>query len=326
MNADFELCCNTTILLTDYPPKLPEASSASFQIPSLNLTCVEFIQHQMAKKETLGQVCKKFGITMEILEAYNDGLGVDSQGTTHKLRKNMTLRSIDGIRPASVNIPIAQSMARFSTEVASSGSELETKAEECTDVLQQAKVNAKQREYARLAISVITQQPGEVCYFVGMGNIVIPVDEIMALVDSNWASSWDAKSTSSGVIMGNGAALVSLVKLQKLPAHSSCEAELIAMDDIVREIAFQFAKLHFCLSPVQEGCKKFGLHWFSQLVSEDGSTWADEIQDHKQHFNGSFSYPFYSADGLGERTSEMEGRSPVLVITYQQDFRRLVFW
>ena len=64
------------------------------------------------------------------------------------------------------------------------------------------------------------------------------VDEIMALVDSNWASSWDAKSTSSGVIMGNGAALVSLVKLQKLPAHSSCEAELIAMDDIVREIAF----------------------------------------------------------------------------------------
>ena len=60
----------------------------------------------------------------------------------------------------------------------------------------------------------------------------------MALVDSNWASSWDAKSTSSGVIMGNGAALVSLVKLQKLPAHSSCEAELIAMDDIVREIAF----------------------------------------------------------------------------------------
>jgi hypothetical protein len=56
---------------------------------------------------------------------------------------------------------------------------------------------------------------------------------------------------------------------------------------------------------VQEGCKKFGLHWFSQLVSEDGSTWADEIQDHKQHFNGSFSYPFYSVDGSGERTKSI---------------------
>ena len=44
---------------------------------------------------------------------------------------------------------------------------------------------------------------------------------------------------------------------------------------------------------VQEGCKKFGLHWFSQLVSEDGSTWADEIQDHKQHFNGSFTLLYF---------------------------------
>ena len=46
-------------------------------------------------------------------------------------------------------------------------------------------------------------------------------------------------------------------------------------------------------------------HSFSQLVSEDGSTWADEIQDHKQHFNGSFSYPFYSVDGSGERTKSI---------------------
>ena len=149
----------------------------------------QFFQHELAKKETLGQVCKKFGITMEILEAYNDGLGVDSQGITHKLKKSMMLRSIDGIRPASVNIPIAQSMACFSTEVASSGSELETKAEECTDVLQQAKVKAKQREYARLAISVITQQPGEVCYFVGMGNIVIPKSQAQAR-NSPQADKW----------------------------------------------------------------------------------------------------------------------------------------
>jgi hypothetical protein len=53
---------------------------------------------------------------------------------------------------------------------------------------------------------------------------------------------------------------------------------------------------------VQEGCKKFGLHWLSQIVSEDGSTWAEELQVHKKHFNGSFSYPFYSVNGLGERT------------------------
>ena len=101
----------------------------------------------------------------------------------------MTLRSIDGIRPASVNIPIAQSMACFSTEVASSGSELETKAEECTDAPEQAKVKSKQSEYARLAISVITQQPGEVCYFVGMGNIVIPKSQAQAR-NSPQADKW----------------------------------------------------------------------------------------------------------------------------------------
>ena len=38
------------------------------------------------------------------------------------------------------------------------------------------------------------------------------------------------------------------------------------------------------------------------MVSEDGSTWAEELQDRKKNFNGSFSYPFYSVDGLGERT------------------------
>ena len=64
------------------------------------------------------------------------------------------------------------------------------------------------------------------------------VESISSYVDSNWASAWDAKSTGSGVVMGNGAGLVHFVRTQGLPAHSSCEEGLIAMDDIVREIIF----------------------------------------------------------------------------------------
>ena len=64
------------------------------------------------------------------------------------------------------------------------------------------------------------------------------VESISSYVDSNWASAWDAKSTSSGVVMGNGAGLVHFVRTQRLPAHSSCEAELIAVDDTAREIIF----------------------------------------------------------------------------------------
>ena len=64
------------------------------------------------------------------------------------------------------------------------------------------------------------------------------VDDFIALVDSNFAGSWDARSTSSATVIANGAPLVHICKLQKLPAHSSCEAELIAVDDLVRELMF----------------------------------------------------------------------------------------
>jgi hypothetical protein len=83
----------------------------------------------LSKNQTLGEVCKKFGIPMEFWKrTTKDWVLIPRE--KGKLRKNTTLRSIDGVRPPSVNIPIAQGLAGFSTEVANGASELETKAEE----------------------------------------------------------------------------------------------------------------------------------------------------------------------------------------------------
>ena len=73
-------------------------------------------------------------------------------------------------------------------------------------------------------------------------------DDIIALVDSSSAGPWDARSTSSATVIGNGAPLTHLCKLQKLPEHSSCEAELIAVDDLVREVVWMINLMkEFCM-------------------------------------------------------------------------------
>jgi len=58
------------------------------------------------------------------------------------------------------------------------------------------------------------------------------------------------------------------------------------------------------LKLVQEGCIHFKIHWVSQILSEDSSTWKAEVQDYRQLFNGKFTYMSYSTDGIGARTAK----------------------
>ena len=58
------------------------------------------------------------------------------------------------------------------------------------------------------------------------------------------------------------------------------------------------------LKLVQEGCIHFKIHWVSQILSEDSSTWKAEVQDYRQLFNGKFTYMAYSTDGIGARTAK----------------------
>jgi hypothetical protein len=59
---------------------------------------------------------------------------------------------------------------------------------------------------------------------------------VICAVDSDWAEGENCKSTSGFVYMVGGAALTWACTTQRSAAHSSCEAEYVALDDVAREI------------------------------------------------------------------------------------------
>ena len=63
-----------------------------------------------------------------------------------------------------------------------------------------------------------------------------PYSTAVAASDSDWAEGEDSKSTSGNVYMMCEAALTWMCTTQRSVAHSSCEAEYVALDDMAREI------------------------------------------------------------------------------------------
>jgi hypothetical protein len=58
--------------------------------------------------------------------------------------------------------------------------------------------------------------------------------------DANWAENPDNRRSVTGITVSiNGNFLVGRSKLQATVAHSTCEAEYMALDDCVREVVYQ---------------------------------------------------------------------------------------
>ena len=66
----------------------------------------------------------------------------------------------------------------------------------------------------------------------------------VAASDSDWAEGEDCKSTSGNVYFLCGAALTWMCSTQRSVAHSSCEAEYVALDDMAREIVAIKQQMH----------------------------------------------------------------------------------
>jgi len=84
---------------------------------------------------------------------------------------------------------------------------------------------------------------GVVRYLAGTKNYTLRYDcagdiyeSVICAVDSDWAEGENCKSTSGFVYMVGGAALTWACTTQRSVAHSSCEAEYVALDDVAREI------------------------------------------------------------------------------------------
>ena len=80
-------------------------------------------------------------------------------------------------------------------------------------------------------------------YLAGTKNYTLRYDcagdiyeSVICAVDSDWAEGENCKSTSGFVYMVGGAALTWACTTQRSVAHSSCEAEYVALDDVAREI------------------------------------------------------------------------------------------
>ena len=60
------------------------------------------------------------------------------------------------------------------------------------------------------------------------------------------------------------------------------------------------------------GCRHYSLHWVSQLMSDDGSTFRTEFQDYRQEFGGKFEVKWFTEDcfgGLVQRLGTATGQA-----------------